>query len=438
MKVLFVSHGYPPAGVAGVERLSAQTAEELVARGHSVTVLTRRPSEVPATLALRRAVRSGVLVVSAIGGGVEYDEFPLHEPSLERIFERMLVEVMPDVVLISHLMHHSPGYVAVAHRWGIPVVLELHDFFMLCPRAHLQRRSGELCEGPEGGAACATHCFSEQRDAKARWALRSQSFREVLRWADEIVAPSQFLAAAFAPMREGGSPIRVIDNPVADLGPVLRDKPDPGAPIRLASIGVTVEHKGFHVVIEALRRARLPASVYTIFGLAIPPQSRELLEAADEVAGLELRLFGAFSPSQLPSLLADIDALVVPSIVAETYSIVTREAFACGLPVIASEIGALPDAIRPGENGWLFDPDDATDLAGLLQELSGDRGQLRRAAAGIRPSDTSSVATRTTRLEGLLGATAREKAMVRLHSEELRLMREALAAADARSGSTAA
>src|SRR5689334_11635210 len=113
--------------------MTAQTAAELSGRGHEVTVLTRDPSELPATLTLRRDIRDGVPVVSIAGGGSSFGLYPGREPALELIFERMLIEFAPDVVLVTHLLHHSPGYVEVAHRWGIPIVLELHDFFMACP-----------------------------------------------------------------------------------------------------------------------------------------------------------------------------------------------------------------------------------------------------------------------------------------------------------------
>jgi glycosyltransferase involved in cell wall biosynthesis len=402
MRILLVSHGYPPAGVAGVERLSAQAAETLTGRGHEVTVMTRQASW--GSLGLRQEVREGVPVVVVHGGGRDFERFPNNEPALERIFERMLVELTPDVVLVTHLMHHSPGYVAVAHRWNVPVVLELHDFFAICPRAHLERRSGDLCGGPEGGRACAEHCFAGQHAGRLRWALRSQSFKEAVRCADEVLAPSQYVVESLESLRGSASPIRVVENGVAAFGAVVRPDPDPepGAPLHLASIGVTVEHKGFHVVVEALRRAALPAVRYSVLGMPLAPGARELQEAANRVDGLELRLFGEFSPANLPALLADADLLVVPSLVPETYSIVAREGFVCGLPVIASRIGALPEAIRQEENGWLFSPGNATELAVLLQRLHDDRSLVRRAAAGIQAGDVTSVEARTDRIEALL------------------------------------
>jgi glycosyltransferase involved in cell wall biosynthesis len=435
MRILVVSHGYPPTGVAGVERVTSQVAETLTARRHEVTVLTRRPDADPPAFVLERDTRRGVPVVTIAGGGSGFERFPWKEPALERMFERTLVEVDPDVVLITHLMFHSPGYVEVAKRWNVPVVLELHDHFVICPRTHLQRRSGDACGGPEGGRACARHCFPEQPDSELRWALRAKSFAEALRSADEVLAPSRFLADELAPARGAEAPpIRVLDNAVAELGPVLRSAPDPDAPLRLASIGVTTEHKGFHIVVDAVRQAAIPAR-YTILGIAIQPWAQLLRAAAEKVPNLELRLFGGFPPSFLPALLADVDAVVVPSLVPETFSIVVREAFACGLPVIASRIGALPEAIRDGEDGWLFEPGDVPELAELLARVDEDRDLLREAAGRVHSSDLVSVMARTVRVERILEAVvARGAGSGGGEGSELRLMREALVEADAAGG----
>jgi glycosyltransferase involved in cell wall biosynthesis len=59
-------------------------------------------------------------------------------------------------------------------------------------------------------------------------------------------------------------------------------------------------------------------------------------------------------------------ALVLPSIWYENFPRTLVEAFACGLPVIASRIGALADLVREGETGLLFEPGDARDLADKL------------------------------------------------------------------------
>jgi glycosyltransferase involved in cell wall biosynthesis len=406
VRILLVSHGYPPHGVAGVERVAHQSATSLSDRGHHVTVLTRRPSPAPPTLALEREQVDGVDVIRIAGGDSTFGLYPGYEADLERVFVRVLAEVMPDVVVIAHLLHQSAGYVAAAHQWGIPVVLELHDFYAACPLAHLQRVSGERCGGPEGGAACATHCFAGQDDAHARWALRALEFRQAVHDADAAIAPSRFVADYFRPLRgDDATEIMVLGNGVGVPGAGVPEPRRPGEGddvLELATVGVAVEHKGQHVVIDALRRARLGPVRYTLFGKVVPDYAERLRDEAERVPGLELRMFGAFEPEQLPALLAGVDIALVPSIVWETYSIAAREALACGIPVVASRLGALPEGVRDGENGRLFEAGDANALAIVLEELAADRRRITELADGIRPTDWMTVDDRTDAIEALL------------------------------------
>lgn len=408
LRILLVTHRYPPLGVAGVERLSEQTALALTANGHHVTVLTRHEAPAPPVPKLERSSRRGVEVLIISGGGSSYGRFPSGAPMLERLFERTLLEVNPDVVLISHLINHSPLYLATAMRWRVPVVLELHDFYVACERAHLERISGELCRGPEGGVACATHCFGYEPLAPERWALRTHVFRHALQEASALTCPSEFVADYFREMFGNAlPPLHVIGNGVeaSVRSGGLVERAD--GPLHLACVGMVAPHKGVHVVLEALRLAKLASVRLTLFGAVTQPYFGGLLETAAGVENLAFRAFGKFEPGVLPTLLGDVDAVIVPSVVWETYSLVAHEALACGVPVIASRVGALPEAVRHGENGLLFQAGSAIDLATLLQVVDADRDSLTRLRGGIRTSDWISVTDRTRRLETVLeGAVA--------------------------------
>ncbi len=406
MRILLVSHRYPPFGFSGVERLSEQTATALTAAGHEVTVLTRREAAAPPVAELQPSRRNGVRILTLAGSGRLQGRFPGPQRRMERMFERTLLEVSPDVVLISHLMGHSPLYVAIAQRWRIPVVLELHDFYLACERAHLDRVSGELCDGPEGGRACAQHCFDDA-DGVQRWSLRSHLFRTALEQADATVCPSEFVATYFQRTAALERRPTVIGNGVDFPAGSRTRRPDdtPSAPprqLRLACVGMVAPHKGVHVAIEALREARLPSVRLTLFGGLVTEYFRCLRKAADEVPNLELLAFDAFDPKDLPFLLGDVDAVIVPSLVWETYSIVSREALALGIPVIASRIGALPEAIRDRENGWLFTAGSSSELAGVLHQLALNPGRLAGARDAIRPTDWISTGERVRALCALL------------------------------------
>jgi glycosyltransferase involved in cell wall biosynthesis len=426
VRVLLVTHSYPPF-VGGVERVSEQTATSLSAAGHHVTVLTRRQSAAPPAPRLERATRDGVDVLMISGGGSAPERFPGLAARLERLFERTLLEINPDVVLLSHLMHHSPGYVSIAHRWGVPVVVELHDFYVACERIRLQRLSGELCGGPEGGRACAAHCFGGP-DAAGRWGLRTQMFRHAVEHADAVICPSRFVADYFQGLLQLRCPTHVIGNGVEAADAPAGEKRPGGGPLHLACVGVVVEFKGQHIVLEALRLAKLPSARLTLFGAVNHPYFGELLLSADAIENLGFRSFGIFDPSDLPMLLADVDVVIIPSLVWESYSIAAREAMACGIPVIASRLGALPEAVEHGRNGLLFEPGSAAELAGLLQMLDGDRDRLAALGTGIRRSDWISVGQRTTQLLAVLEqaiAVRESKAGAASGEEGLLVVREA-------------
>jgi glycosyltransferase involved in cell wall biosynthesis len=127
--------------------------------------------------------------------------------------------------------------------------------------------------------------------------------------------------------------------------------------------------------------------------------------------------------------LGDVDLVIVPSIEYETYSLVAHEAMARGIPVVASRVGALPEAIRHGENGLLFEPGSAAELAGILHTLDTERDRLDALRAGIRRSDWISLQERTSRLEAVLGEViSRESPMTAATTEfeELSILRDAL------------
>jgi glycosyltransferase involved in cell wall biosynthesis len=414
-----------------VERLAEQTALALIERGHEVTVLTRGVLTEPPVPRLERIEQDGARVFMVPGGGPQLGRFPRLTPTLERVFEIALLETNPDVVLVSNLVDHSPSYPSIARRWGVPVVMELHDFFTVCERAHLERVSGELCHGPEGGRACAEHCYGVHDRGLERWALRTHLYRRALEQADALVCPSEFVAGYFhEAIGPNLPPLHVIGNGVDFSCSRRADAPqDAGGPLHIACVGAVAAHKGIHVVLEAIRLSRIERVRLTLIGNVNPRYYRQIVAKSERLENLELRALGRFAPRELPLLLADVDAVVIASLVWETYSIAAREALACGVPVVASRLGAIPEAIRHGHNGLLFEPGSPLDLAAILETLDRDPDQLRNLRAGIRPTDWISVGERTSSLlevlEAVVAGGGRESAVAH-ELEELSILRDGL------------
>jgi len=164
-----------------------------------------------------------------------------------------------------------------------------------------------------------------------------------------------------------------------------------GAAPLFLSIGRVEANKGFDVLVEALARAagELPAAwAWVLVG---DGPMRPAIEAAAAKLGIggRVRFAGAVSDADLHSLLAAADWFVHPTLY-EGSSIVTLEAMAHGLPVIASDAGGLPDKVEDGDSGFLVAPGDAAALAATLVRASSADGVVMGAAGKRRCEDNFS------------------------------------------------
>lgn len=93
---------------------------------------------------------------------------------------------------------------------------------------------------------------------------------------------------------------------------------------------------------------------------------------------------GPLGKEQVLAAMARARLLIVPSLWYENYPMTVVEAMACGTPVLASRLGALPTIVTEGETGALFQPGNAADLARRARELLGDEARLEQMGRAAR------------------------------------------------------
>jgi glycosyltransferase involved in cell wall biosynthesis len=138
--------------------------------------------------------------------------------------------------------------------------------------------------------------------------------------------------------------------------------------------------KGQDLLVEAAaqlaKEQRLGNARILICGPSSPNDPLvENLEKRIAESGMEQRvqLVGEVSADDLVKLYATADVFVFPTrLRTEGFGLVAAEAMACGTPVVASRVGAIPEVVRDGKTGLLFEPDDAGDLAEKLGALLDD------------------------------------------------------------------
>ena len=410
LKVLFVIHQFLPKHVAGTEVYTAGLMRELKNAGHGVALLTceahheRRPFE-----RLRRTFES--IPVHEVVQNYKWDSFESTYdcPPMDAIFESVLDEERPDVLHVQHLHYFSANFLQIAARRGIPVVYTLHDYILLCARdGQLRRADGELCRTavPEKCADCIAHhrpapghvparlrAFGEgdgrsalvrealsrvraglpalvdQSEAAGREVYVAAAAERLTAWRHAVadvalfISPSNFLRDLYV---ESGmipaSKIMVSDNGhdtgrFAGMPPRVR-----GPRLRIGYIGTIGEHKGLHLLVEALNAfaddERVEAAIWGHLEAFEDYRARLL----DMNRNPRTTFRGTFANERIAEVLAEIDVLVVPSLWWENSPLTVHEAALARLPVIVSDQGGLAEYVEEGVNGLRFFMGDAEDL----------------------------------------------------------------------------
>jgi glycosyltransferase involved in cell wall biosynthesis len=153
--------------------------------------------------------------------------------------------------------------------------------------------------------------------------------------------------------------------------------------LRVAYFGGLYPEKGVHVLVDAARRLAHGACTVRIHGVLewFPDYVARLRAAA---RGLPVEFAGRFAPDAIDDLLAAADVVCVPSLWYENMPLVVQDAWRNAVPVVASRIGGLAEAVPEGRSGLCFEPGDADDLAACLARLAADR-ELLFALACARP-----------------------------------------------------
>jgi GT2 family glycosyltransferase/glycosyltransferase involved in cell wall biosynthesis len=389
-RVVHLVHGWPPFAHAGTELYAYWLAQRQKEWRH-VAVFTRLEDPTRAQGDAVELDDGGIRVRLVTNNFTQRDprrRNALREPDFEQAFDRFLAEEQPELVHIHHLAGHALSLASVARRRGIPIVQQVQDWWSLCARVSLFHAEGYRCSGPGLGkcASCAplTRVPPAPLWNRALHLLRWRAARHALACADALVMGSRFIHDDYA--RAGllpkGRPVHVLPYGV-DIA-CAPAAPRPAArPLTLGFVGSILPHKGLHVAVEALRgldpaRVRLRAWGNADASLAY---TRALREAGGALLSLE----GTFAESDKPRIFGAMDVLLVPSIGLESFGLAAREAMACGVPVIATDDGALRE-LGQAEH---FPSGDAAALRALIDRLLARPELLGDWRARLAPPKTS-------------------------------------------------
>jgi len=368
MHVLMVNNIYPPIMAGGAELVVADLCEGLVRRGHRVTaVSTCGPEMEPYPV----ETRNGVTVIRFFPRNVYWNFERDGQPKLRRALWhlrdawnhdagkrfRAVMDAAPPDIAHTHLIDgFSASIWREARSASVPIVHTAHDYHLLCPRAFMLDRNWRICREPSLG--CRLY---------RAWHMRTAAD------VDLFVSPSRFLLDRHREAGLTSGPDAVIRNgiPMPPEARAMRQRRHASGRTRFLLMCRLTPEKGVRVALQAA--TSLPDDVD--FELVIAgrgPLEPETREAAAHDP--RIRFIGYVTGEEKVALLASSHHLLVPSLWYENAPLAVIEAAAYGLGVLGSRIGGIPELVREGKTGLLFEPGDFEGLANTMRDLAS--GQL--------------------------------------------------------------
>lgn len=387
-RVLHLVHGWPPWNPAGTELYAAWLVRRQ-ALVRDVAVYSRIADPARAKGDAVELLDGGARVRLVVNNFTQRDPLSrnaIYDRRLTADFARLIDEFNPRLLHVHHLAGHAASLIGAAVRKGVPIVFQVQDWWLACARANLMDTRRHLCGGPGHCTGCQPMTRLPLLDPLLL-KVRMDTMKRVLRQVDALIMGSQFIHQSFVQLGMLPEEARVAVIPYGvELGPRPEARPQrtPGTPLRFGMVGSILPHKGVHVAAAAFSGIDPGKARLTIWGdPGIDPAYTRELELLRGTGAVEIR--GRFPEESKAEVFAEIDALLVPSIGLESFGLVAREALHHGVPVLASDRGALQELFLDGEAGALFPPEDPAALRGWIERLIADPGQLDRWAAAIRP-----------------------------------------------------
>ena len=344
MKIAFVHNEYQQRG--GEDVVVASESALLERHGHKVIRYSRSNDEISA---MSRPER--LLLVKNI----------VHSEKSKRELFALLRAEKPDVVHVHNtFMMISPSVYEACRDASVPVVQTLHNYRLLCPGWSLSR-DGRVCEEclDDGLWRSVWHgCYRGSMVMTAAVAMMLQVHRAKGTWqrsVDGYVALTNFAKDKFI---QGGLPASTIHVKPNFLDSDPGERTSAGRP--LLFVGRLSAEKGVETLLKAWQQ--LSQSIpLVIVGDGPLRQSLETAVAVRRIPNITFK--GWLSRAEIFAALKNASALIVPSVCYEGFPMTIVEAFACGTPVIGSDLGGVQEIVKDGRSGLHFAAGDENDLA---------------------------------------------------------------------------
>lgn len=366
MKILFVNKYYHPSG--GPEKVILQSKQRLESHGDKVVLFSMQHPKNLATPYSRYFVCNADYNGSS--SFIDKTRMALnmfYSLEAKKKMELLLDEEKPDIAHLHNIYHQiSPSILPVLKKRGIPVVMTLHDFKLLCPN-YTFLRDGDPCESCEGKhfyKAVIHKCVKDSYWKSLVCSLEMYFHRFLKIYqdcVDAFITLSEFSRDRFIKYGIPEKKLFLLTNSM--------QLPSNGKEKNLGEyilfLGQLSEKNGVSTLVKAMEKTKDVPLVVAGEGELQP----DLKEFVREKNLDNVTFAGFLSGTKLEQMMENSMFTVFPAICYHNCPMSVLESFAYGKSVIGSKLGSIPELIEDGINGLLFEPKNVNELAEKIKYL---------------------------------------------------------------------
>ena len=302
--------------------------------------------------------------------GAEFQENMDWRPQNDRmrsLFVNFLDFEKPDLVHFHCVQRLSASVVEEAVHRGLPTVVTVHDAWWISDHQFLVDFNGVVY--PHGHPDIFATVTLPKGILQGESLSRHLYLRSLLNSVDSVMVVSASFAKIYA--LNGINGLIVAPNGLRRHS-WLPKLPSASGRVRIGHIGGIAKHKGYPLCQKAFL-----AAPHDHLEMVIVDLSQDYgYNKFEKWGGAPVTFLGKFPQNKIEELYSQLDVLVAPSIWPESYGLVTREAAAAGLWVVASSLGGISEEVRDGVNGFRVDVQDHTDLQRIFSQVNSDPGKF--------------------------------------------------------------
>jgi glycosyltransferase involved in cell wall biosynthesis len=299
-------------------------------------------------------------------------------PAIGAVFARIHDIWKADIVHFHCIQRLTGSVVDICRQNRIPYVITAHDAWWISDYQFLTDELNQIVDPSSGAVRPPPPTGITESQSRNR----ASYLKSLLAGAHAVLGVSNRFSDIYR--STGAQNVKTVANGLPKLT-VEAKRPSQDGRIRLAHVGNVTPHKGFPLVRQALMDGRFPH-----LRLTAVDHSRRPGETRTEIWGeTEVDIIGPLSQDAMASFYAQHDVLLAPSLWPESFGLVTREALAAGLWVVASNRGAIGEEVIPDVNGFVVDVDTHLPLKQVFAELDSNRDRYSRSPppSKLRSSD---------------------------------------------------